>query len=1284
MRFVLICIWSLIFSSSIFAQPDFSATRSGAWNVGTTWGGACASGCVSGVDFPGASDNAFTGGFNVTLPSGSFFVKDLFVAYNVANGITKGSLTTVTLTVHGQLLAYDKDIGELKTPITNVISTAGTFTLVFTGSDLASPELPVIDSWSALAPLKFLRFNPVLSTTTLYLNSVSIANSGSVTVFNGNLFLNSGELIRAASTSGSISVNAGTTLNVQGNINGDGTAASSFPTVTVNGTLTTGGSSYVNATTFTLGSAGILNVGFYGIDQTQGWWYQGNAPTALSIATTSTTNYTANASQNFYATTYGNLSLTSSSSVTKTLAGTGDLLVNESFNVPSTGVTLSATNINPWTFMGNFMMNGVFSAPRQVSFQGSAAQTISGTGTVNFGSGLQINKTAGSVSLSRAITISSGLSIVSGTLTQNTHTITLSGNLDNNGTLNSSAGTLAINGLSSIVGSSITTLNNLTISGTGNLTAPNGNLNIQGNFSNDGTFTNNSGLLTFNGLNDQIINGSTVTTFRDITITNTPGVVIVEGNENLRGVLTLAPDVSFDADGLSNNRIFTILSNADDPTQDGSIAALPATATLVGNVTVQRYMTIEGNDGTGAGRIYRYISSPVTGASVSDFQGEIPVTGSFTGASTCSGCLSTTQTMFRYNESIVTGGVNAGYEDFPLTANTETLIPGRGYTVYVRGNILSGGNARFDLRGSVTRGNQNFGVTFTSSGVLADDGWNLIGNPYPSPIDWNAAGWTKTNVSGTIHTRDNATSSFATFNGTTGTNGGTRYIATGQAFWVQTTSASPSLLAAESVKAPGQVTNFFRESKPADLIRITLIKGTSRDETVIHFREDATEKFDVNVDARKLKNNVLNVSTLSQDQVDLAINSQPSFGCGSTKVLKLKIADVSIGNYTFNFSEFESFPDYVGIEFHDNLTRNTIRVRDINNYSFDVTEDPASIGSDRFTLTFLPDAISVAVAPNLCEGTKEKPVIEIQKSKIGVSYGVMFNGVTVSETVKGTGQALSLSINRSLPSSGKNTLSLISTIDACGLMIAQPVNLTILNKFEITSTQATKACREGSVILQAVGTPEDGRYNWYENETGDALENHGSSLNTSVLTASRTYFVAAVSAEGCESSRVPVLAKVVQYEDALITMVGNNKLQSNYSNGNIWYFEGQKLSGITTDIFIPEKSGVYGLEVNIDGCSTASEFVFVITSSERGSNTGISVYPNPVEDRVFIDVLKSIGEVRKALIFNNIGSSFAEVEWVNEGDMNRGTIDMKNLPSGLYHLQITTSDRIENFKIYKK
>jgi hypothetical protein len=195
------------------------------------------------------------------------------------------------------------------------------------------------------------------------------------------------------------------------------------------------------------------------------------------------------------------------------------------------------------------------------------------------------------------------------------------------------------------------------------------------------------------------------------------------------------------------------------------------------------YMAIEGANNA---RIYRYISSPVQSSPVSQIQPEIPVTGTFTGTSTCTGC-GTNQSMFLYNESVITdtnasGGNNFddGYEDFPNAANSETLTPGRGYSIFVRGNIdpvAAAGSAKWDVRALINSGNINFNsfTTFTSSTVVANDGWNLVGNPYPSTIDWDASfRLDKTGINNAIYMRDNGLLSpvYATYVGGVGTNGG--------------------------------------------------------------------------------------------------------------------------------------------------------------------------------------------------------------------------------------------------------------------------------------------------------------------------------------------------------------------------------------------------------------------------------------------------------------------------------------------------------------------------------
>jgi hypothetical protein len=129
--------------------------------------------------------------------------------------------------------------------------------------------------------------------------------------------------------------------------------------------------------------------------------------------------------------------------------------------------------------------------------------------------------------------------------------------------------------------------------------------------------------------------------------------VQVQSNQNLKGVLTLGPNAKLDADGSNNNAAFTLLSQADNPTQDAAIAALPSGAVVSGDVTVQRFMTLEGTNSS----LYRYISSPVQNGTVADIQNELPITGTFTGTS------GPYQSMFYYDETVITDTNGSGIID---------------------------------------------------------------------------------------------------------------------------------------------------------------------------------------------------------------------------------------------------------------------------------------------------------------------------------------------------------------------------------------------------------------------------------------------------------------------------------------------------------------------------------------------------------------------------------------------------------------------------------------------
>ncbi len=651
-----------------------------------------------------------------------------------------------------------------------------------------------------------------------------------------------------------------------------------------------------------------------------------------------------------------------------------DNILESTLNTTGNTVTVTsvdATNLHAWWIVGMLGANLYWVAPSNSTSNLSANWSLNPGGMGNAGVPSLVDALIFDGNSTANSTIDTDLTVAnlvvdtgySGIITQGASKITVT----NTATF---SGGIFLGGTADIVVDE-----EFTLSGT-DFTSTAATLELKGDLiANGGSFAHNNGTVQFSGAVTQNISGSVENTFNHITVTNNtanPGVQI-ESNQNLTGVLTLVDNSIVDADGSNNTAVFTLISVGDEPTNDAAIGILPSGAQVTGNVTVQRFMTRQG--GTDQ-RIYRYISSPVQQGTIADMQNEIPVTGSFTGTSACSGC-STSPSLFYYDETVITDtngsgtiDLNDGYIEFPDATNSEYFAPGLGYALFTRGNILP--STLWDLSGVINAGNivaATLPVAYTSSGSILNDGWNLVGNPFPSTIDWNASnGWTKNNVDGAIYITDNGSATalqYATWNGTTGVNGGSQYIATGQAFWVKANgSGTPVLQADENVKTPGTQTIFFREGAPENLLRIALVQGNVRDETVIHFRDDATSVFDSHADAVKLANGTFNLSSVIPDGMKLAINSLASLAC--SEEVNLVVENVSPGTYHLAFSELNSFQEGVTVQLIDKFLSQTIPVENESNYLFTVSGDAATFGAERFALIILdpPTPIDIQIKDN--------------------------------------------------------------------------------------------------------------------------------------------------------------------------------------------------------------------------------------------------------------------------------------------------------------------------------
>ncbi len=439
----------------------------------------------------------------------------------------------------------------------------------------------------------------------------------------------------------------------------------------------------------------------------------------------------------------------------------------------------------------------------------------------------------------------------------------------------------------------------------------------------------------FKGEMKSIENNSTVT-FQGTT-TFKKKVKVKNSHVKFKGTATIEDDLEIEEDGGSSQLTVTgTLTVEGDFDNDGAIDVKSSSvSTGVFNVqgsssgsktiTFYRYIRKEG---------WHYISSPVHNSSTDVFWG---------GA------------IYAYDES--TGSWTA------ISAG-QTMPDMKGYDVYYQT-----ANHTITFTGTMNEGSVSMSLT------KDNDGYNMVGNPYPATIDWQAgSGWTKTNINDAVYIWDDTTQNTMTFISGVGTNGGTRYIPPTMAFFVKCNNASGGTLAmTDDVKVGQSVA--FRSSSTDNMLRLTLQGEKYADETVIKFTDDASEVFDPEQDAQKFFSYNVQVPQIytKLPDYDVAINAMPAT-LGNIDIplfINTKVA----GEYTIKFD----FSD-------DNLNMNVL-LEDLDlNKTTDLQSDGYTFESkqvldyNRFVIHFIPaqkvDNTGGTVSNNTTTGMEDEVIQE--------------------------------------------------------------------------------------------------------------------------------------------------------------------------------------------------------------------------------------------------------------------------------------------------------------------
>ncbi|WP_017729780.1 Ig-like domain-containing protein [Nafulsella turpanensis] len=642
---------------------------------------------------------------------------------------------------------------------------------------------------------------------------------------------------------------------------------------------------------------------------------------------------------------------------------------------------------------------------------------------------------------------------------------------------------------------------------------------LKGDFFNAGTLEAGTNKVAFIGVSPQLIEGTSVTTFYDLEILNStaPGLTAYSP-VNIINSVVLGEGVTFDPDGgdlaTDGGNNVTLLSTSLN--QAAFIAPVPATSQIAGNIVLQHYIPPV--------PMYRYLTTATKNLILDQWTDDFEVYGSYAGGP------GGNASMYVYDEP------QGKFLAYPGSSGSlsSPIEVGKGYTAYLDEATTP---TIIDTRGRVISGGFSFPLTYTINSPVPGD--NQIGNPYPSSIEWASPYWHRENVSPSIriYKRVSGKNVYLTLNAITGIglNAENTRIASGQAFFAEAIGPNPLLSATESVK-------IATASKPSieDVIVVTLSNSTFQDQLALAFREGATENYDGRFDSKKIKNSSINLYSQAPDGKVIAQNVQNWFSCTLDFPMVIDLAPA--GSYQLSFSHLESLSKEVDILLQDNFLNSSTLLTPETIYQFDITSDPLTYGSDRFSLILsysIPEVTSITYTGSCSE---EIPVT-VNGTVAGKNYQLFKGTTAVTVPVAATSDVTSFMISKADLTEGINTISIQGAHPGCTpVSMATELQLDYSGSYTISSTTGATSCTTGAVTLTAAASSEKAFYRWYESSTAATPLQEGTAgtFTTPVLQQSATYYVAAVNAYGCESQRVAVEAVILAVPEVTsITYTGS-------------------------------------------------------------------------------------------------------------------------------------------------
>jgi hypothetical protein len=270
------------------------------------------------------------------------------------------------------------------------------------------------------------------------------------------------------------------------------------------------------------------------------------------------------------------------------------------------------------------------------------------------------------------------------------------------------------------------------------------------------------------------------------------------------------------------------------------------------------------------------------------------------------------------------------------------------------------------------------------------------------------------------------------------------------------------------------------------------------------------------------------------------------------------------------------------------------------------------------------------------------------------------------------GVIISGATNQSLIVSTSGSYTVSTTTGCAGTSL--PVTVTVsaaANAPVVTAGGPTTFCQGANVTLSSSAATGN---QWYKD--GNTI--NGATNQTFIATLSGNYSAKVING-GCASPASNLVSVNVSATPPIPVITQNgNVLTSSAASGNQWYLNGNAIAGATLNTFTAQTSGVYTVNVTINGCTSslsAGLNVVVTAINSPDLNKKITIFPLPAHDYLFIKYSASGGSFTINL-FDASGKKL----FANGKFSSTYQLDLREYSSGLYIVQIINTRNGEQMR----